>query len=230
MENWLNKFIKIIGSSVCHQIPERSFGANALIMPVCSRCEGIYVGFFVSAIILFLLFKKKENELPPLYILITMIVFVFSTILEGAFGLFSIFQTNNISRFVTGYLAGSAAMVIIFPIFNYQYYKDSITERIFLKPWKFIVFIGINIIIVVTILLEIKALNYFFFYISFISVIFTFFYINLILLLLIPFFSKKSFFLFSRHLILPTVFSLILTAIEIFISYRFHQFLLKLSF
>jgi uncharacterized membrane protein len=198
-------------------------------MPVCARCEGIYVGFFISAVILFLLFRKKENELPPLYILITLIIFVISTIVEVALGFFSIAQTNNISRFITGYLAGAAVMVIVFPIFNYQYYRDSITIRIFLKPWQFIVFMVINIIVIVIILFEFKILNYFFFYLSFISVLFTFYFINLILLLFIIFFSKKAYKLFSRYLILPTVFSLALAAFEIYLSYKFHQFLLKLS-
>ncbi|MBM3706977.1 MAG: DUF2085 domain-containing protein [Actinobacteria bacterium] len=229
MESWLTKFINIIGSSVCHQLPERSLGDKTLIMPVCSRCEGIYVGFFIAAIIIFLLFKKKENELPPLYVLITMIAFVISTIVEGALGFFSIAHTNNVSRFVTGYLAGSAVMVIVFPIFNYQYYKDSITVRIFLKPWQFITFLSINIAFIAIILLDLKFLNYFFFYFSSISVLFTFYFINLILLLLIPAFSQKALFLFSRYLVLPTIFSLMLTALEIYLSYRFHQFLLKLN-
>jgi len=227
MESWLTKFINIIGSSVCHQLPERSLGDKTLIMPVCSRCEGIYVGFFIAAIIIFLLFKKKENELPPLYVLITMIAFVISTIVEGALGFFSIAHTNNVSRFVTGYLAGSAVMVIVFPIFNYQYYKDSITVRIFLKPWQFITFLSVNIITIVIILLEFKFINYFLFYFSGTAVLFTFYFINLVLLLLIPVFSKKATFLFSRYLIFPTILSLILTFIEIYLSYRFHQFLLK---
>jgi len=227
VDNWLIKFIRIIGSSVCHQLPERSLGGETLIMPVCSRCEGIYVGFFISAIILFLLFKKKENELPPIYILITMIIFVFSTIVEGTLGLFSIANTNSISRFVTGYLAGLGVMVIIFPIFNYQYYKDSMTIRIFLKPWQFITFLSINIITFTIILLEFKFINYFFFYFSGTAVLFTFYFINLVILLLIPVFSKKATFLFSRYLILPTILSLMLTVIEIYLSYRFHQFLLK---
>ncbi|MBM3712267.1 MAG: DUF2085 domain-containing protein [Actinobacteria bacterium] len=229
MESWLTKFINIIGSSVCHQLPERSLGDKTLIMPVCSRCEGIYVGFFIAAIIIFLLFKKKENELPPLYVLITMIAFVISTIVEGALGFFSIAHTNNVSRFVTGYLAGSAVMVIVFPIFNYQYYKDSITVRIFLKPWQFITFLSINIAFIAIILLDLKFLNYFFFYFSSIFFLFTFYFINLILLLLIPAFSQKALFLFSRYLVLPTIFSLMLTALEIYLSYRFHQFLLKLN-
>jgi len=227
VDNWLIKFIKIIGSSVCHQLPARSLGNETLIMPVCSRCEGIYAGFLISAIILFLLFKKKENELPPIHILITMIIFVISTIIEGALGLFSIIQTTNISRFTTGYLSGSAVMVVIFPIFNYQYYKDSITVRIFLKPWQFITFLSVNIITIVIILLEFKFINYFLFYFSGTAVLFTFYFINLVLLLLIPVFSKKATFLFSRYLIFPTILSLILTFIEIYLSYRFHQFLFK---
>ena len=33
-----------IGSVICHQRPERSFHLDAVQLPVCARCLGIYVG------------------------------------------------------------------------------------------------------------------------------------------------------------------------------------------
>jgi hypothetical protein len=38
-----------IGSVLCHQLPERSFHAWAVQLPVCARCTGVYVGAALAA-------------------------------------------------------------------------------------------------------------------------------------------------------------------------------------
>jgi uncharacterized membrane protein len=37
-------FVYVVGSLVCHQIPERSFHLSGIQLPVCARCTGLYVG------------------------------------------------------------------------------------------------------------------------------------------------------------------------------------------
>ena len=34
----------LFGSTICHQIPERSFHVDGAQLPVCARCLGIYLG------------------------------------------------------------------------------------------------------------------------------------------------------------------------------------------
>jgi uncharacterized membrane protein len=41
-----------IGSAVCHQLPSRSFFLNAVPLPVCARCLGIYLGGSAAAVAL----------------------------------------------------------------------------------------------------------------------------------------------------------------------------------
>ena len=114
MNEFLIKIINILGSSVCHQLDERSFKAQSLYMPVCARCEGIYLGFLFGAIILFIMFRKRQGELPPLYIIILLLLFVLSTITDAALSYLNIIKTNNLSRFITGYLSGISSITIIF--------------------------------------------------------------------------------------------------------------------
>ncbi len=230
MENWFFKFADLIGASVCHQIAERSFSAGSFTLPVCARCEGIYVGFFISAIFLFAMFRKKESELPRAYIIVILGIFIFSTVADGGLSYLSIIDTNNISRFITGFLAGSASMAIIYPVFNYQYYADSIAARIFPRFWQFAVFLVIDAVVIALGLIGFSELNLVFFYISFISVIFTFYFINLVILFLIPFFAKKATLLFSRQLVLPSVIAVLLSGIELYLSYILHQFIAGLQF
>lgn len=40
----LTAFVYVVGSIVCHQIPERSFHLAGVQFPVCARCTGLYVG------------------------------------------------------------------------------------------------------------------------------------------------------------------------------------------
>jgi uncharacterized membrane protein len=40
----LTAFVYLLGSVVCHQIPERSFYLAGAQFPVCARCTGLYVG------------------------------------------------------------------------------------------------------------------------------------------------------------------------------------------
>ncbi len=227
--NWVSIFVNNLGASVCHQIPERSLKMGSLILPICSRCCGIYIGFFICAIFMFLIFRKRESDLPPLYILIILIIFIGSTIADGLLSYFSVIETNNIARFVTGVLSGSSAMAIIYPIFNYQYYRNSYNIRIFASPLKFIFFIAVNALIIFITLLQIGLLGYFFYYFSAVSIIFTFYFVNLLIILLIPVFSRKAPRLFSKYLVLPTILALVMSSVELFASYKLHIFLINIK-
>ena len=123
--------MEIIGFSVCHQLDSRSLLFGNIVSPLCSRCAGIYIGFLISAIILFLMFRKKQSELPPLYVLIILAVFFLSTIIDGLASYLGLYMTNNIIRFSTGFLCGASIMAVLYPVFNYQYYKDPLKEKIF---------------------------------------------------------------------------------------------------
>ncbi len=229
MNNALIKFLDLVGASVCHQLPERSFFAGYLKMPVCARCEGIYLGFFITAIILFIMFRKKESDLAPAYILAIMIIFVLSTVADGLLSYFFGFTTNNILRLTTGYLAGSAAMTVIYPVFNYQYYSQPAAVKIFSRPWQFIIFIIISGFFIIAGVFNIIVINIFLLYFSALSVIFTFYFINLVILLLIPVFSQKAKKLFSKYILLPSIAALLLVALELYISYRLHLYMALLT-
>ena len=40
-----------VGSTICHQLPARSYRLFGAQMPVCARCTGIYLGAAVSAVL-----------------------------------------------------------------------------------------------------------------------------------------------------------------------------------
>ncbi len=224
----LDFLIDVMGFSVCHQLSSRSLSIGNVVLPICSRCSGIYIGFTITAIILFVMFRKKENDLPPLYIVIILTLFFLSTIVDGIASNFGIYNTNNDLRFITGFLCGSATMTIIYPVFIFQYYKESRKEKIFKRPIKFIIYILILTLFIIVTLFRFSFLGYFYYYLSALSVLFTFYFINLVIILLIPLFSQKASKLASKYLILPSAVSVILLLLELLISYYFHKFITSL--
>lgn len=230
MEIWFSKFINLVGASVCHQLPERSFHAGSLAIPVCARCEGIYIGFFISAVFLFLMFRRRESDLPRVYIVVILCLFIISTVIDGGLSYLGLVKTNNILRYLTGFLSGTGSMAIAYPVFNFQYYREPGYVRVFNRTWQFVVFLAVNAVFIFAGLVGNRVVNLVFYFVAFISVIFTFYFINLVILVLIPFFAKKASNLFSRYLVLPSIISLALTFAELYLSYRFHLFILRFSF
>ncbi|HAJ96014.1 MAG TPA: hypothetical protein DCP02_07255 [Actinobacteria bacterium] len=221
--------MELVGFSVCHQLDSRSLAFGDIMTPVCSRCGGIYIGFMAAAAILFIMFRKKQNDLPPLYVLIISAVFFLSTIIDGLASYSGLYMTNNIIRFSTGFLCGASIMTVLYPVFNFQYYKKSLNERIFKKPATFIIFTAILIASIVFTLFRFDFLGNFYYYLSGISVIFTFFFVSLVMIFLIPPFSQQAEKLFNRYLMLPAALALILTFVEIFIAYKLHQLMARIA-
>lgn len=227
------QFINKIGFSVCHQLPERTLLFGTIYMPVCSRCFGIYIGFLFTIIFLFLTFREKESDFPPLYIIIIAILSIFSTIIDGLFSYLGIYATNNIIRLITGFMSGSGIAIILYPIFIYQYYQNFQRKKIFYHYKYFIYFLILSFVMIFIVLSPSifsgifsyisNFLGLFFYYLSCIAVIFTFYFTNLTLFLLIPFFSQKATKLFSLNLIMPSAIALAVTFIELFITYKIHM-------
>jgi uncharacterized membrane protein len=223
----INNLIEKMGFSICHQLPSRSLNIGNLYLPVCSRCSGIYIGFTVSAIILFIMFRKKENNLPPAYIIVISCLFILSTMTNGILSYLTPFSTSNNARFITGFLCGASVAIMLYPIFVFQYYKKSKNIKILSNPVKFVAYLIILMVFIAAVLARISFLDYFFYYLTAFSIIFTFYFVNLVLTFLVPFFSQRAKKLPGKYLVLPSVISISLLAIELFLSYRFHQFLLK---
>jgi len=222
-----DSLIEIIGFSVCHQFSSRSLAIGSIILPICSRCSGIYTGFIITAVILFIMYRKKESDLPPPYVLIILALFFLSTIIDGIASNFGLYNTNNNLRFITGFLGGSSIMIIIYPIFIFQYYRQPKKGGIFKKPGEFIIYIMIVTAFIAITLPRFNFMGYFYYYFIPFSVLFTFYFINMVLVLLIPLFSQKAYRLASKYLILPSIIAITLSLIELLAFYWFHRLIIS---
>ncbi len=88
----------------CHRKPERSFFWKGKQFPVCARCTGIHIGYISFPIFLFHLFT--------LNIWFTLALLL-PTVIDGWTQAFFNRESNNITRLLTGIMAGIGSMSIV---------------------------------------------------------------------------------------------------------------------
>ena len=108
-------------SHLCHQIPDRSFFIAGHQFAVCARCTGLYAGFTVATLCYPLLRSLRRTDTPPRKWL-----FLAAAPLGVDFvlGYFGIWENTHLSRFVTGALLGSVAVLYVMPGFIDLSLKD----------------------------------------------------------------------------------------------------------
>jgi uncharacterized membrane protein len=104
--------IRYFFSSICHQMPERSFHLCGHHLAVCARCTGIYGGF-VLGMVLFPFLKHSDGKPTfPLWILYA------AVLLNAAEWLLAnghIMESSNWIRCSTGLVLGGAMVFWVLP-------------------------------------------------------------------------------------------------------------------
>lgn len=100
---WVNS-MKFFSTS-CHQKRERSFFVKGYQFPVCARCTGLYIGYFLGIFNLIL-------SINIYYLFSLTIPFVLDTTLQYGFNIMS----NNFRRIISGILFGFFLTAILIDI------------------------------------------------------------------------------------------------------------------
>jgi len=90
-----------IGDRLCHQKCDRSFFINENQMPFCARCTSIWLGILIG--IGFMLFFRIPLDKRFLIIILIGLIPIG---IDGFGQLLGFWESNNITRFVTGILIG----------------------------------------------------------------------------------------------------------------------------
>jgi uncharacterized membrane protein len=99
-------------STVCHQMPERSFHALGYPLAVCARCAGVYAGFLLGLIAYPLVRRLDEETMPARRWLMLAAAPALVDLAGDAAGLFA---NTCFSRAATGLVAGAGAAFYILP-------------------------------------------------------------------------------------------------------------------
>ena len=129
--------LSLLGGGVCGQIPNHSLIIGGRQLPLCARCTGTYLGALLGFLGLAALRRWRASGLPPNEVLASLINFI---VLWGIDGLNSflallpnaphLYQPHNLLRLITGTLNGLALSIIVYPIFNFLFWKEANPERV----------------------------------------------------------------------------------------------------
>lgn len=97
---------------LCHRLPERSFFFRGKQFPICARCTGIFVGYFLGLIYFFVF--GRISFLFALFLLVPLIV-------DGFGQYFNRWLSTNRRRFITGMLAGIGTDFIVYWLVTYGF-------------------------------------------------------------------------------------------------------------
>lgn len=134
-----------LGFGLCHQMPERSFAAGGIQVPVCARDEGIYLGFLAALLFISFLERggRRSSWAPPLWVTLTMIAFIGAMALDGVTSYAGLRATTNEIRLITGLMAGVAIAVFTIPLINSQLWRNPGPGKILATPLEFAGLMGV---------------------------------------------------------------------------------------
>lgn len=95
------RLVEAVLSALCHRMPSRSFWICEVPLGLCSRCTGVYLSAFLSAILL----SVKASALPPGQLRVA-VVFLVVLPIDGFLEHLGVYPGNNEIRFSTGVLFG----------------------------------------------------------------------------------------------------------------------------
>ncbi len=108
---------------VCHQRPDRTLSIAGALLPLCSRCTGIYAGFLLSIAWQWFSGGRRRTLLPPRPALEISAALGILGGLEVFLPGWGIMADGNPARLAAGLLTGTALALFLLPVFNRFFYQ-----------------------------------------------------------------------------------------------------------
>ena len=103
-------FAYMFFSTICHQYETRSLHIFGHQLAVCSRCSGIYFGFFIGAILLPFLSRRKFQQ--TLHLLLFAVI---PMLIDVALGVVGLHEPTIMTRLYTGLFFGILSAIALVP-------------------------------------------------------------------------------------------------------------------
>jgi uncharacterized membrane protein len=157
----------LIGYSICHQIPDRSFHFAEHRLPLCARCTGTYLGVAIGFAALALLRRWRSGEMLPTGMIIVMVCLIGIMGVDGLnsylyliTGRAYLYTPQNWLRAATGALNGIALTMIVTPIFNFTLWKQPLPDRPLKNVWELLAILAVAAVLVFVVQFEPSWLLY----------------------------------------------------------------------
>ena len=114
----LESFLTFFGSSLCHQIAERSYSLDSFQMPLCARCLGIHLGFLFGAVFIILCRFARHHGcmLQNVRHMLALALLAVPAVMDVSLSYAGVTESNNAIRSVTGAFFGVALAFILLPL------------------------------------------------------------------------------------------------------------------
>ncbi len=120
------------GSSICHQLADRSFHLGAAQLPVCARCLGIYAGLALASLVTVLARSTVGPDgLSPRRVLV---LGALPTIITVATEWVGFWQPSNVVRAFSGVPLGCAVSLVVIGALTTLHYAQCAPRRPIAPP------------------------------------------------------------------------------------------------
>jgi uncharacterized membrane protein len=145
----------LVGYSICHQIPSRTFSLGGQALPLCARCTGTYLGIVIGLGTAALLRRGRTGELLTRGMLALMGVFILAMAVDGGNSYLVLlgrppllYTPRNWLRTATGVLNGIALSMIVLPVFNFTLWKDPQPIRPLRSVWELLPMLAVGALVI----------------------------------------------------------------------------------
>lgn len=189
----LDTFMSWFGYGLCHQLPERSFTAGGLQVPVCARDTGIYIGFVVSLALIAALHRgERPTGFPGRIAAAVMVLFGGLMAWDGVTSYAGFRTTTNDLRLLTGLAMGFAMAAIVSPILNDEIWERAGQERVLSPAWRLVAWAAFLPVAFLVVRELLPLLGGWFAVVVALAILATLASINLVVIGMLPVFERRG--------------------------------------
>ena len=146
---------RLVGYSICHQIPSRTYHLDGHALPLCARCTGTYLGIAIGLVAAALRGRARAGEMLSRGMLVLMGLFILAMAVDGGNSYLVLlgrapllYVPRNWLRTATGTLNGIALSMIVLPVFNFTLWKDPQPTRPLRTPWELLLMLAAGALVI----------------------------------------------------------------------------------
>lgn len=154
----ISRLYFFIGSLVCHQLTERTIFIDGILLPMCARDTGIYLGIFIALAFLVVRGKFKADTVPSTGISVFLAILMIPMMVDAVTSYASIRQTDNIIRLVTGIFFGMSLVLFLFPAANFKINEPGRIKVI--DGWVDVILLAVINVLLCTVILKFNIMSW----------------------------------------------------------------------
>lgn len=135
--------LMFLGSTVCHQLPERSYIFEGFQMPLCARCIGIHFGFILSTLFFLTGLRRFAPGLPGTKQMIVLGAIMSFFLVDAVVSYSGISTSDNLRRTLSGLSLGVPFPFVLYPLLNTILFPARNPRVMLLSPLDWVWLVGL---------------------------------------------------------------------------------------